>query len=348
MTGASVLGAEYSTTGGYNLWHGLIGEVIVYPSAVTGSNDTAIRNYLTSRWAAGPLTGSSALPLGPLSTTVSTGSSAVTGCARKAWLDLNGQTLQLEDPAAGYFCTQLDIGYPTVRDVIANRPDQNGVYDRTQYFGARIITANIAALSGAGARLDDVASLFAPYMLPSARPVLHYRLDRASGPERTLTVRGSGYSWPVAGPYQRDILLQWVAADPIAYDPDLATVTATTAIPATVASLGDVPIRPRFRIVGPITAAKIALTPTVPPVWVLAFASSFVIANGHYVDIDTANRTVLYDGDPAKSRLSSLDWTQSSWQWLPPLPVSATLTLTGTATGGSTAVQAFWQDGYLT
>jgi hypothetical protein len=81
---------------------------------------------------------------------------------------------------------------------------------------------------------------------------------------------------------------------------------------------------------------------------VLAFASSFVIANGHYVDIDTANRTVLYDGDPAKSRLSSLDWTQSSWQWLPPLPVSATLTLTGTATGGSTAVQAFWQDGYLT
>jgi hypothetical protein len=345
MTGVPQLGSEL--VGGYNWWHGAICEVIVYPSAVTGSNDTAIRNYLTSKWAAGPLTGSSALPLGPVTLAALVGPAAVTGCARKAWLEYNGQTVQLEDPAAGYFCTNLDIGY-TVRDVTTNRPDQDGTLDRTQHLGARPVTANIIALSGAGARIDTVAGLFAPFMHPAARPVLHYQLDRPDGPLRTLTLRAANFSWPITGPYQRDLLLAWVAADPVAYDPDQNTATATPTIPATLASPGDVPVRPLFRVIGPVTAANITVTPTVGPAWTLAFLSSFTVANGHYVDIDTQNRTVRYDGDPAKSRLSSIDWTVSSWQWLPPQPMSATMTLTGTATATSTLVEAFWQDGFLT
>ena len=44
--------------------------------------------------------------------------------------------------------------------------------------GTRVVSADITALAGAGARIDDVADNFAPFMVPSARPVLHYVLDR--------------------------------------------------------------------------------------------------------------------------------------------------------------------------
>jgi hypothetical protein len=80
----------------------------------------------------------------------------------------------------------------------------------------------------------------------------------------------------------------------------------------------------------------------------LAFVAGFVINAGHHVDIDTEARTVWRDGDPARSVLSSLDWTRTSWQWIPPQPSSTDMSLTGTATSAATKVQAFWNDGYLT
>ena len=146
-------------------------------------------------------------------------------CVRSAWLVLGNTTLALEDATKGYFCTSLDLGYPAVRDVVDNRADRNGADDRTTLFGPRAVTANITALAGAGARIDTVAAAFAPYMTPSARPVLHYVLDRPGQPQRTLTVRPAGFSWPIQGPYQRSIQLQFVAADPVAYDPTVQTAT---------------------------------------------------------------------------------------------------------------------------
>jgi hypothetical protein len=275
----------------------------------------------------------------------------MTTCVRKAWLDLygDGTTIrQLEDTTAGYFCQNLDLGFPAVREVVNNRPDQDGLADRTQYMGSRVVSAYITTVAGAAASIDAVASSFAVYMQPSARPVLHYILDRPGTAERTLTLRGAGYSWPVAGPAQRDIQLQWVAADPVCRDPIVKTATATPGGSDTIASAGDVPVRPLFRVTGPITQANIAVTPPVYPAWHLAFASSFTIAAGHHVDIDTDARTVFLDGDPAQPRLANIDWTVTSWQWIPPMPSTSTMTLTGTSTSGATQVVAIWHDGYLT
>ena len=290
--------------------------------------------------------GTATVALGPL--TVAAHAAAAGGCSRGAWLTLGPLTIPLEDQSAGYFCQSLDLGYPQSRDVVNNRPDQDGADDRTQYMGSRVVTANITALAGAGARIDAVAASFAPYMQPSARPVLHYVLDRPGSPERVLGLRGLASSWPIAGPSQRDIHLQWVAADPIARDPAVQTTTATPAATAVILSPGDVPPRPVFRITGPITAPAITLTPTTGAVWRLAFLSSFAVAAGHFVAIDTAARTVYLDGDPAQPRLASLDWTVSSWQWLPVAPATSTMALTGTGTTGATQVTASWQDGYLT
>jgi hypothetical protein len=285
--------------------------------------------------------------LGPLTTTAATSTVSVGGCGRGAWLVLGAQAVNLEDAAQGYFCSSLDIGFPAVREVVSNNPDRDGVADRTQYMGSRVVSANITAVAGAGATIDKAATLFAPFMAPSARPVLHYVLDRPGNPERTLTLRAAGYSWPVAGPAQRDILLQWVAADPVARDPTVRTVTATTIATATIASAGDMPVRPLLRVTGPITGATITLTPTAGPVWTIAFVATYTLPAGHFIAIDTDARTVLLDGDPAAPRLAYLDWARTSWQWTPPQPSTSTLALSGAATTAATQVTATWQDGYL-
>jgi hypothetical protein len=331
------------------VWGGPIGEIIVYPSALSTANMASVESYLSSRWvAAVPVTGTATITIGPLAVASTPG--VIGACLRKAWLTLGDLDVSLEDPTQGYFCTQLDLGYPAVREVISNNPDRNGAQDRTQYLGSRVVSANITTLAGAGGRIDQVASMFAPFMLPSARPVLHYVLDRPGLPERTLTVRASGYAWPVAGPYQRDIQLQWVASDPVARDPNLKTATALIAGSATIATPGDIPVLPVFRITGPLTGPSIGLGLAGPPytTWFLAFLSSFSLTTGHYVEIDTANRTVFLDGDPAQPRLASMDWTVSSWQWIPPLPSSTIMSLTGSGDGPTTRVDAIWQDGYLT
>ena len=273
----------------------------------------------------------------------------MTSCARSAWLDLYGDgtsTLPLEDPNHTYYCSNLDLGSPlTGREVVNNNPDRDGVTDRTQYLGSRVVTANITAAIGAGGGIDNAATLFAPYMLPSARPVLHYILDRPTHPERTLTLRPSGYSWPIAGPASRNVQLQWVAADPVCYAPSPSTATATPSTNGVITNSGDVPARPLFRVYGPITGPSVLVAPFSPNPWLMTFLSSYVVGAGHHIDIDSDARTVLFDSNPAAPRLAQLDWTVSSWQWVP--AGSWTLGLNGAGTTTATQVVATWQNGYL-
>ena len=271
-------------------------------------------------------------------------------CTRTAWLTLGSLTLPLEDDDAGYFCQSLDLGYPDVRAVVNNKPGQHGIDDRTSLMGGRTVTANITALAGAGAVIDEVATSFAPFMVPSARPVLHYVLDRPGAAERTLTLRGSGYSWPIVGADQRDIQLQWIAADPVVRDPTVQTATAwsgssdspgrqynltfnriypvgggdpTTGI---IQSPGDVRVRPLLRVYGPITGAQVIFTTTDASLFGVYFMSEYRIDAGHFVDVDTAAHSVMLDG--TTSALSALDWRLmgQGWPVLPVLPAFSYMT----------------------
>ena len=292
-------------------------------------------------------------------------------CVRSAWLTLGARTMPLENATAGYFCTSLDLGWPAVRTVVNNRPDQDGIDDRTRLMGARTVSAEIAALAGAGARIDQVASSFGPFMVPSARPVLHYILDRGANVERTLTLRGSGYAWPVTGPFQRTIQLQWVAADPIARDPVAKTATAwagtgvlgrvynlvfprvypvgaglpTSAI---ITSLGDVPVQPYLRIFGPITNPRVTFDTAGPPGVHSEVGMTYRIDAGHFVGIDTQRHTAYLDDLPNQSVLASINWSSLKWPVLPVTPDSTLMQLSGTGTTLASQVAATWQDGYLT
>jgi hypothetical protein len=291
-------------------------------------------------------------------------------CVRRAWLTLDTLSVPLESVDGGWFCTSLDLGYPEVRDVVNNRPDQNGVDDRTRYWGARAVTAELVTDVGWGAQIDQVAAQWAPFMVPSARPVLHYVLDRPGTAERTLTLRAAAYDWKIEGDRSRTIQLQWVAADPIVRDPVTRTATAWAGaalasgrtydltfprtypagggIPTTsiIHGYGDVPIQPLLRIYGPITGPKVTIHVPGGATYVVGFLSTFAVGTGAWVDVNTANKTALYQSDPNQNVITSLDWSTLTWPVLPP-GVDNTMTLSGGATSDISQVQAIWQDGYL-
>jgi hypothetical protein len=307
---------------------------------------------------------------------VSVSSLPIASCARRAWLALpSGQTIQLDNPAGGWSCQSLDLGSPVVRSVMTNRPDADGIIDRTQYMGARTVVAAVSALSTAGARIDDVASAFAPFMLPSARPVLHYVLDRHGAPERTLTLRPDSYDWPIVGAIERDVALQWIAADPVARDVNVQTATAwagtgsgsgrlynltypriypsgsSSAVSGRIQSAGDVPVRPLLSIYGPVTGPQVILASVIGSGqvnWSVVFTPTTRIDAGHRIDVDTAAHTAFYDGDPTQNVLGQLDWRTTVWPVLPPSPSYTIFVMYGQTTTTTTQTQAIWQDGYLT
>ncbi len=295
-------------------------------------------------------------------------------CVRRAWLVLGSQTLQLEDPVLGYWCETLDLGYPAPRDVMTNRPDQDGVDDRTSLVGARTVSADIHAVSG---RIDQAATVFAPFMNPAARPVLHYVLDRPGTPERTLTLRAANYAWPIAGPTERNVQLQWVCADPIAFDPVQKSSTSwagssgngrvynlipnriypaggSGAILGNIFTLGDLPVMPLLRIYGPITAPRITFQYPDMTYANVTFLSTLIVNAGQYVEVDTRRHTAYLNGDPTQNLITSLDWYNSIWPVCPPgnAPFGTYFWFWGNPyslnTSGVTQCQAFWQDRYLT
>jgi hypothetical protein len=291
-------------------------------------------------------------------------------CIRRAWLTLDNVSTALEDPAAGYFCSELVLASPEVREVKSNRPDMDGVDDRTQFVGGRVVSAKVDALHGAGARIDEVAASFGRYMVPSARPYLHYVLDRGDNPERVVgPLRGVSAAWPIVGDNKREIQLQWVASDPVAYDPSsyLATAWAGAAVQvgreypltfdrryaagpggekvdAVFNVHGDYPVQPVVRIYGPITDPVVTFdTPT--DHYVIPFVN-YRIDAGEHVTVDTKSHAAYAGEDPTASVLSALDWNRLAWPVLTSA-ASVTMSVAGGNTTGLAQAQATWNEGYL-
>jgi len=295
-------------------------------------------------------------------------------CAFRVWLVNGTDRIDLHDEAGGCFCEELNLGYPEVRDVVDNRADANGVDDRTQFFGARTVSASLKAVAAAGADIDAVAASFAPWMVPSLRPVLHYVLpDRPGTPERTITVRAAGYSWVVDNDAVRDIHLQWVAADPVIRSPSGASATAWAGAStgagrrynltfnrtypaggggpasATILSPGDVAVRPTLYIYGPVTAPAVQFS---GGNGAIAFLSTFTLNTGQFVIVDCGARTAVIGGGGGSGTnvLTQMDWptmyANGGWPLIP-AHTQVTMTMTGQSTSGNTQTIAYWWDGYL-
>ena len=292
---------------------------------------------------------------------------------RAAWLTLGSLNVPLDNVDGGWICTELDLGYPDVRDVTNPNPVAHGLIDRTKFFGGRTVTAKIMAFAGGAVPLDVVVEQFAPFLDVGARPQLHYTTE-GNLAERVLTLRASAWSAPMDTPPERGVQLTWVAPDPIARAAQSGQATAWSGAasgggrtypltfnrvypagggaPSTglIISQGDVAVQPYLRIYGPITGPRVAFVTQLAPAanYLVAFLATARIDAAHFVGIDTKVHTAYLDDDITKPMLSQLDWTQMNWPVLPPAPDQTTMSLTGQNTTGVTQVQATWQDRYLT
>lgn len=299
-----------------------------------------------------------------------------TTCVRRVWLTLGSLSMDCHSPAAGYFVTSFDPGAPDIRAVTNVRPDDDGIDDHTQFMGARTVSVDISAIVTAGAVIDQVAAQFAPFMVPSARPTLHYVLDRPGAPERIMVVRAAQYAYKVDDNYQRDIQLQFVAADPVAYDPAPQSATSWAGSSGNIAGRrydltfdrtypagssgpssallstdGDVPVQPLLRLFGPATGAQVRFNVPGGLSGAVGMIASYTIDAGHYIEVDCNQKTAFRDGDPAQNVMAFLNWNLTmtyGWPTIVPGQASLYMAYTATSATSATQVQAFWNDGYLT
>jgi hypothetical protein len=211
-------------------------------------------------------------------------------------------------------------------------------------------------------------------MNPAARPVLHYVLDRPGYPERTMVLRAMAYDWPIAGANQRDISLQWLAADPSAWDPVVQSATAWSGasvitgrpypltFPRTypagggsgpavgrMQTNGDLAVQPLLTLYGPVEAPVITVDTVLGGQhFAIVFEAGYIIDGNAFVVIDTAAKTAYLGGDPTKPVMADIDWIACTWPVIPPAPDRAVLGLSGSSTTSTTQVVATWQDRYLT
>jgi len=205
-----------------------------------------------------------------------------------------------------------------------------------------------------------------------------YRSGDAALRALAQIVRGADFAWPIVGPYERQIQLQFVAANPVAVDPNtyaetiaFAGATGTSGrtynrtFPQTyplgggsastgiVESGGDLPVRPLLTIYGPVKQPTITFNRESDnaTVGVIPFVSGYIIPAGSYVVVDTAAHTAYLNGNKAQPVLSSINWANLVWPVIPVLPDGANMIFTADPSGGvstgATQCQANWWDSFL-
>src|SRR5262249_24615976 len=154
-----------------------------------------------------------------------------------------------------------------------------------------------------------------------------------------IVLRASGLSAPIVGPSERDFHLAWVASDPTPYDPVVKQAVAyagsvgaggrnynltypriypaggNVATTGLIPPGGDLFIKPKVRIWGPVLGPTVIFTPVGAgqnPTTQLKFQATFAIPANHYIEIDTMTKTVRYDGDPNQNYATALDWQNST------------------------------------
>lgn len=305
-------------------------------------------------------------------------------CHRRAWLTLDdGSSIELEDQDAGYACSELNLGWPDIRDVVNNRPDQDGTIDETQFFGARVVSANLVAVASWGTRtIDDIARSFGPYLVPSVRPMLHWIMDTPEDDylERTLVLRAQGYSSPIVGNDQRSIALTWVAPDAIAYDATLrraivwadATRQGGRKYPliyddeagnerdrrypvmtgggelGSMYSNGDVPVWPIIRMYGPGDDPIFTAMSSAGSQIFVQIALNAHLSQGQYVEVDLLRRsaTLYTPGLATTNAMAQINWHLTQMGAIPP---RQTVLLSYRANNPDYTSQAvvMWRDGVV-
>lgn len=227
--------------------------------------------------------------------------------------------------------TQLDLGFPEIREVSTARPSADGTIDETSLIGRRAITAQILLLPGTWTREQDLRAFLSPRWRSSMLITL------PDAPDLVTTVRGASMTAPVeledlAGNIKR-ISCQWIAPLGVLESSVVRSAIATAAgsVPSpgrvydlvfdrdypdaapsgtvTCTNAGTSDAYPLLKVYGPCTGPVVQHIESGRE---LAFPG-LSIAAGDFLEIDTRDRTIRYNGNQADSRYDTLDFDVSSW-----------------------------------
>lgn len=237
----------------------------------------------------------------------------------------------------GIFLQAISAPMPEVREVTEPRTDDDGIRDTTSLFGARACSIELLVTESVRAVEDELTR----YLHPRVRPYLVVT-DDGWMQARRLCLRVSQFDAPLgldlARIDARRITVGWQVPDGIweAVDPITETVLGdlpadtgrtypktyewayptTTAVGSTiVTSLGSVPAHFVAKLYGPCSGPVLINETTGERI---AFTTQLVLAAGEYVEIDTRARTANLLGNTSATRLTSVDFTQTSWWRLEP------------------------------
>lgn len=280
-------------------------------------------------------------------------------------------TMRLVDPttgsqlyAIGPFTSprlnSLDFGTATVRSVSQSITGTNGELDTTRWIGARAITAVVTFPQGTSA--DPAIDTLNMWQNPGLRMYM-YAQRPGWLTERRALVRGAGMPCPPGTLRQGQAA--WVAPAGVFEDSVLSgatlkpsgTAAGGVAVPLSVPMVfsgglapgaglvnvsGNMPTAPVINIWGPCADPIIRLVSTGQQI---SFAG-LSLADGDYLHIDMAARTVFLNGDPNQSRYSRIDMATLSW-WS--LPVGTGIEVLFSASAASSPCQAnlTWRASWL-
>lgn len=287
-------------------------------------------------------------------------------------LELGTNVLDFDQwPTHGVIASSVDLGFPAVREVITDLPDQDGSYDETAYVGPRVVTITGNLGPGTNGSRGAARTALAPFLSASARPQLIVALDDDVS-QMSLTMRPADYTGVVGpGGSTTNFTASWKCADPLAYG--LATnevdiypgsagsvgrkypktfnytypVTPGAGGTSFITTSGNYKAFPVLQIDGPVTDPTIiwldpiTRIPTGPQIVI----AGLTVSLGDYLQIDTKARTVYLNGDPNANRYAFLDFEATTWG---PLESGTNLLRFTTPSSVPPAVaRVFWRDAFL-
>jgi hypothetical protein len=230
--------------------------------------------------------------------------------------------------AEGYHVGRLEIGFPTARAVSQPRPDDDGENDTTAHHGAAAVSLDVVLTPGEST-LTALKDALRAFCHPSSRPYLVVEQD---GQQRRIRLRVDQQTAPITDPLHMQIQAQWRAPDGVmeSLAEQIGTSDAVTAGSGgrsyprtyplayaesspvgavTVGNDGNVAVRPLLRLYGPATDPRVENQTTGER---LIFTGLTLLA-GEWLEIDCRNRTARLNGLDTQSRLSLLDFPNSTY-----------------------------------
>lgn len=275
--------------------------------------------------------------------------------------DPNLGEFDLDDLANGVLLTEKDFGFPTIREVVDNYPDNHGVVDNTTFFGDRVISIQGVIVNRGGNNRTATLNRIRSYCLPYARPTLKFNYDGGTTIMQTK-LRVAEQTLPITNSSHFAFTMQWKVQPFFKGD----NYSASAGMIANNAPGTNIWTSPFFPIVfdhvigDSVTMFNNGLVETWPVLTLFGPVDDPIISNAttgkvfhlqglhlngapDFVRIDMMNKTVLFND--TESYATKINYDVSTW-W-PLLPGQNQITLNGSNPGVDAQVLVQWNDLYL-